>query len=159
MNPCPVAAAVTSPLTVIPIHENPAREFSRLARSRYPTVSLGSRYLNGATPVKWVRVPSIRRRVPLSSIFASLTKEELHSVDVAREELLASMRESMSPAAMSPLTFQRLRAGLTQVTLAERSGIRQSKISFYENNPDKLTTRSAKKMAAVLNIDFRDLLS
>ncbi len=56
------------------------------------------------------------------------------------------------------LRLYRLRADLTQSTLAERAGLRQHHLSEMENNKRVLGKANAKKLAAILNCDYRRLL-
>ena len=57
------------------------------------------------------------------------------------------------------LSGARHREGLTQVELAERSGIPRRHISEMENNKRPIGKMNARKLAEVLNIDPRRLLS
>ena len=57
------------------------------------------------------------------------------------------------------LSGARHREGLTQVELAERSGIPRRHISEMENNKRPIGKMNARKLADVLNIDPRRLLS
>ena len=57
------------------------------------------------------------------------------------------------------LSGARYREGLTQVELAERSGIPRRHISEMENNKRPIGKVNARKLAEVLNIDPRRLLS
>ncbi len=57
------------------------------------------------------------------------------------------------------LSSARHREGLTQVELAERSGIPRRHISEMENNRRPIGKMNARKLAEVLNIDPRRLLS
>ncbi|MEE8060157.1 MAG: helix-turn-helix transcriptional regulator [Pseudomonadales bacterium] len=56
------------------------------------------------------------------------------------------------------LRLYRQRAELTQVGLAEQSGIRQHHLSEMENNKRALGKNTAKKMAEILDCDYRKLL-
>lgn len=57
------------------------------------------------------------------------------------------------------LSGARYREGLTQVELAERSGIPRRHISEMENGKRPIGKANARKLAEVLNIDPRRLLS
>ncbi len=57
------------------------------------------------------------------------------------------------------LSGARHREGLTQVELAERSGIPRRHISEMENNRRPIGKMNARKLAEVLNIDPHRLLS
>ena len=57
------------------------------------------------------------------------------------------------------LSGARHREGLTQIELAERSGIPRRHISEMENNKRSIGKMNARKLAEVLNIDPRRLLS
>ncbi|MDL2207306.1 helix-turn-helix domain-containing protein [Desulfovibrio sp. OttesenSCG-928-F20] len=57
------------------------------------------------------------------------------------------------------LSGARYREGLTQAALAERSGIPRRHISEMENNKRPIGKVNARKLAKVLNIDPRRLLS
>jgi len=50
------------------------------------------------------------------------------------------------------LAGARLKAGMTQKELAEKTGIRQSVISDYEQGKRKMTLKAATRFAEVLNI-------
>ena len=56
------------------------------------------------------------------------------------------------------LRMYRQRAGLTQLELADRSGMRQHHLSEIENNKRALGKATANKLAKVLNCDYRKLL-
>jgi DNA-binding XRE family transcriptional regulator len=128
-------------------------------RMRFPPVTLGLRYIGAGTAAKWQRVSVHSRRVPLSRVMSGLSSREREAVAAARARLLEDIRATSNNEDLPPLTYYRLRAKLTQQALADAAGLQQSKISFYENNPERLTTQAAKKLARPLGIDFRDLLS
>ena len=65
--------------------------------------------------------------------------------------------EDNPPAAF--LSGARYREGLTQVELSERSGIPRRHISEMENGKRPIGKANAKKLAEVLNIDPRRLLT
>ena len=56
------------------------------------------------------------------------------------------------------LRVYRLRADLTQANLAKKTGIRQHHLSEMENNKRVIGKVNAKKLAEVLNCDYRELL-
>ncbi len=56
------------------------------------------------------------------------------------------------------LRVYRLRADMTQVELADRTGIRQHHLSEMENNKRALGKVNAKKLADILGCDYRRLL-
>ena len=56
------------------------------------------------------------------------------------------------------LRLYRQREELTQATLAKRSGIRQHHLSEMENNKRVLGKVNAKKLAEILDCDYRKLL-
>lgn len=56
------------------------------------------------------------------------------------------------------LRLYRQRAELTQVELANKTGIRQHHLSEMENNKRMLGKANAKKLADALNCDYRKLL-
>lgn len=56
------------------------------------------------------------------------------------------------------LRLYRQRAELTQAELAEQSGIRQHHLSEMENNKRVLGKVNAKKLAGILDCDYRKLL-
>lgn len=56
------------------------------------------------------------------------------------------------------LRVYRLRAGLTQVALAGQAGIRQHHLSEMENNKRAIGKTMARKLAQVLDFDYRRLL-
>lgn len=74
-----------------------------------------------------------------------------------RESKYFTEIEDNSPAAF--LSGARYREGLTQVELSERSGIPRRHISEMENGKRPIGKANAKKLAEVLNIDPRRLLS
>jgi len=49
----------------------------------------------------------------------------------------------------------RYREGLTQVQLAEKTGIRQNHLSEMESGKRPIGKENARKLAAVLNTDYR----
>jgi|SRR5690606_24609852 len=56
------------------------------------------------------------------------------------------------------LRLYRLRAEMTQAVLANKTGIRQHHLSEMENNKRSLGKANAKKLAEVLNCDYRNLM-
>ncbi len=56
------------------------------------------------------------------------------------------------------LRLYRQRADMTQAELAGKTGIRQHHLSEMENNKRPLGKASAKKLAAILDCDYRKLL-
>ena len=56
------------------------------------------------------------------------------------------------------LRLYRQRAGLTQAELAEQTGIRQHHLSEMEHNKRPLGKTNAKKLANILDCDYRKLL-
>lgn len=52
----------------------------------------------------------------------------------------------------------RIRAGLTQVQLGEKAGLKQSYIFELEYGNTNITLRTLEKMATALDVDVRDLL-
>jgi len=56
------------------------------------------------------------------------------------------------------LRLYRQRAELTQVELADKTGIRQHHLSEMENNKRVLGKANAKKLADILDFDYRKLL-
>ena len=56
------------------------------------------------------------------------------------------------------LRLYRLRTELTQAELAEQTGIRQHHLSEMENNKRALGKANARKLARILNCDYRRLL-
>ena len=56
------------------------------------------------------------------------------------------------------LRLYRQRAELTQAAFAKRSGIRQHHLSEMENNKRVLEKVNAKKLAEILDCDYRKLL-
>lgn len=51
----------------------------------------------------------------------------------------------------------RLKAGLSQATLAERLGTQQSNISRWEKNPSDMQYSTIKRMAAALNVSIQSI--
>ncbi len=56
------------------------------------------------------------------------------------------------------LRLYRQRAELTQTELADKTGIRQHHLSEMENNKRMLGKANAKKLAGILDFDYRRLL-
>ena len=56
------------------------------------------------------------------------------------------------------LRVYRLRADLTQVQLAGRAGIRQRHLSEMENNKRTIDKTQARKLAHILDFDYRKLI-
>lgn len=55
------------------------------------------------------------------------------------------------------LAALRLKAGLSQTTLAERLGTQQSNVSRWENDPSDMQYSTIKKMAAALNVTTQSI--
>ncbi len=56
------------------------------------------------------------------------------------------------------LRLYRQRADMTQLELADKTGIRQHHLSEMENNKRPLGKANAKKLASILECDYRKLL-
>lgn len=67
-------------------------------------------------------------------------------------------REMNANRAGNLLAAARLKAGLTQSALAQKTGIRQNMISDYENGKRPLSKAMAKRFSAVLGNDLVRLL-
>lgn len=60
---------------------------------------------------------------------------------------------------MDKLKQKRLEAGLTQVELAEKCGIKQTTLSAIENGRNDGSIKLAKKMCKVLGCTLNDLIT
>lgn len=89
---------------------------------------------------------------------AFLEKYGLQDKPVLWEEM-ASKRIKKYGKAGLVLRGARFREGLTQKELAKRSGISQENISKMENGKRPIGIKVAKKLANVLNIDFKLLIA
>jgi DNA-binding XRE family transcriptional regulator len=89
--------------------------------------------------------------------------QEKQALPAPQAEASIPWRESVyfkdMPFPGSYLAGFRHRAGMTQTTLAERSGIPRRHISEMENGKRPIGKTNAKKLAAPLNIDPRLLLA
>ncbi len=56
------------------------------------------------------------------------------------------------------LRLYRFRADMTQAQLSNKTGIRQHHLSEMENNKRSLGKANAKKLATILNCDYRNLM-
>jgi DNA-binding XRE family transcriptional regulator len=73
----------------------------------------------------------------------------------------AAIRERLGDYYRTPgyyLRVYRSRSDLTQVQLAKKAGLRQHHVSEMENNRRPLGKATAKKIAAILDCDYRKLL-
>lgn len=53
----------------------------------------------------------------------------------------------------------RTRAGLTQIELAEKTGITQAAISYYESNEKIPNVKTADKIAGALGVTLNDIMN
>ncbi|MCF6238417.1 MAG: helix-turn-helix domain-containing protein [Candidatus Marinimicrobia bacterium] len=66
-------------------------------------------------------------------------------------------KEMQSNRVGNLLAAARLKAGMTQIQLANKLGIRQNMISDYERGVRRLAPDMAKRLAAQLNINYTHL--
>lgn len=76
-------------------------------------------------------------------------------VSIAWKDAFPGLQEN---EAGTYLAGSRHREGLTQRQLAEKCGIPQRHISEMENGKRPIGKENAKKLAAVLNVDYRAFL-
>lgn len=124
---------------------------------RYRQVWLTS-VIEAVTAAEPTQITKPRKRVSLKSLVRGLDEQQKKKIESVREDMVAALYDEMSAGRMSPLTYYRTAAGLTQTALAEKSGFHQSKISTLESNASHMTARAARQLAAALNIDFHALL-
>ena len=80
---------------------------------------------------------------------------------VPAQTLHDEIREYYGDAYRTPgyyLRLYRLRADLTQVQLAGQAGIRQRHLSEMENNKRPIDKTLARKLAHILDFDYRKLI-
>lgn len=83
-------------------------------------------------------------------------KTKLHHDSIPWREVFYDFEDKEIPAAC--LKAARMREEMTQKELSKRSGIDQGHISAMENGKRAIGVESAKKLAKVLNTDYRVLL-
>ncbi|PYF04915.1 DNA-binding XRE family transcriptional regulator [Rhodopseudomonas faecalis] len=74
------------------------------------------------------------------------------------EQLLTSAELDELLAATTPLAFYRQRAGLTQATLAQRTGLAQSELAAIEARRKSADIPTMGKIAEALNLTIDDLV-
>ena len=87
--------------------------------------------------------------------------EEVNSDEVITIDQFDEMIKNKFPNGISSsakIKALRLREGLTQKMLAEKSQIAQQNISEIERDERPIGVQVAKKLAAVLNCDYRSIL-
>ncbi len=95
--------------------------------------------------IKW-----IRKKFEVSI----LTTEASDSVAIEETDF---WKEMQSNRVGNLLAAARLKAGMTQIQLANKLGIRQNMISDYERGVRRLAPDMAKRLAAQLNIKYTHL--
>ena len=74
------------------------------------------------------------------------------------EILMEQMRGVEGPSSSMSLRAYRYREDLTQAELAAKAGVPQANISAMENGKRPIGLAMAKKLAAVLNCDYKKLV-
>ena len=106
--------------------------------------------LSGEDPVELVNW--IRRKFEVSI----LTPWRSTSVPVERTDFWRDMNKNRSG---NLLAGARLKAEMTQTSLAGKVGIRQNMVSEYESGKRALTPSMVKRFSQVLGVDLGSLLS
>lgn len=97
----------------------------------------------------------------LKKMIRSTLDQYLEEYRISAKTLHEEARQRHGNAYRSPgyyLRLYRQRAELTQVGLAEQTGIRQHHLSEMEHNKRVLGKANARKLAEILKCDFRKLL-
>ena len=100
-------------------------------------------------------------RVHLKNMTSPSMDQYLDDELVPAQTLHDEIRQHYGDAYRTPgyyLRLYRLRADLTQVQLAGEAGIRQRLISEMENNKRSIDKTLARKLAQILDFDYRKLI-
>lgn len=107
-----------------------------------------------------LRVPSVDA-LRLSRViqdFLNKTGESVREVNSEGDELFTLEEVFPGSTPGSILRGARFKEGMTQLQLAEASGIPRRHISEMEHNRRSIGKERAKRMAEVLNVDYRVFL-
>lgn len=101
-------------------------------------------------------VTVLRKAIPGVSITPDPNEEPEEFVDVFETEWYKSIKATHHAG----ITVRTMRenAGMTQADLSEKSGVSIPNISMIENGKRVVGPRTARKLAAVFDLDFRRLL-
>ena len=97
----------------------------------------------------------------LKRMIRSTLDQYLNDELVPSQTLHDEIRQRYGDAYRTPgyyLRLYRQRAGLTQSELADQTGIRQHHLSEMENNKRTMGKAMARKLAQILDCDYRRLL-
>ncbi len=100
-------------------------------------------------------------RARLKNMSSPSVDQYLNDELVPAQTLHDEIRQRYGDAYRTPayyLRSYRQRAGLTQAQLADQAGIRQHHISEMENNKRAMGKTMARKLAQILDCDYRRLL-
>jgi DNA-binding XRE family transcriptional regulator len=100
-------------------------------------------------------------RTQLKKMLGATLDQYQSEQNIPASEIHAATRERHGDYYRTPgyyLRVYRLRSDLTQVKLAEKAGLRQHHLSEMENNRRPIGKATAKKIAAILDCDYRKLL-
>lgn len=108
-----------------------------------------------------VRADSQKRAVKLKRTIREALDRCQEDEPVPAKLVHGEARERHGDYYRTPGYFLRLyrqRAGMTQVQLAERAGVRQHHLSEMERNKRSVGKAMAKRLAVILDCDYRRLL-
>ena len=100
-------------------------------------------------------------RVPLKNMTSPSIEKYLEDELVPAQTLHDEIKQRYGEAYRTPgyyLRLYRLRADLTQVQLAGQAGIRPRHLSEMENNKRSIDKTLARKLAHILDFDYRKLI-
>lgn len=101
--------------------------------------------------------PEKMRAVSVRERMAKLEKDPVRAASLAQaRQKLGTWIGAEYPQGKW-LAVLRLKAGLSQATLAERLGTKQSNISRWEKDPSDMQYSTIKKMAAALNVTTQSI--
>ena len=104
-----------------------------------------------------VTINPLLRSDPLPEGFRDLDDALGELIDEATTQRLTAKRKELS-SALCPdrrgLKFLRLDRGFSQKELADAIGTSQPRLSVWENNPDSMSTGSARALARALGVDY-----
>lgn len=111
--------------------------------------------------LKFPNSKKISYTIPLSlqRKLEDFLKEQSEDDELVKWEALAKERIEKYKKAGLVLRGMRYREGLSQIQLAEKSGVTQNEISNIENGKRTVGRKIAEKLTKVLHFDYRMLLN
>lgn len=107
-------------------------------------------------------IPSNVSKGVISKVEADLRKAVSAHTDYMNASEIKSILKQRNPLVGTPggaLKAYRLREDMTQREFAKKAKIEQSHLSEMENNQRPIGMKMAKKLAKILNCDYRRLLT